>query len=450
MCLDVPLTPNERSSLTQFSDLGLHKQVLKALDRLDYATPTPIQAQAIPDLLAGRDLLGIAQTGTGKTAAFALPTLHRLLEAPLPRRDRATRVLVLAPTRELALQIADSFQAYARFTDFVVRSVFGGVKTGGQIRSLERGCDVLVATPGRLLDLTSQGALDLGRVETLILDEADQMLDMGFIHDLRKIVAQVPATRQTLLFSATMPTAIGDLAGRYLTDPVHVSVTPQSTTAERVRQGVLHMASSDKPRLLAALLEEGNLDRTLVFAKTKHGADRLVRGLMAKGVSAQAIHGNKSQTQRVKALAAFKDGRCNVLVATDIAARGIDIDGISHVVNYDMPTTAEQYVHRIGRTARAGREGQAVSFVGEDELYYLREVEKTTGVALDLMAAPNGCESLVRPAPDPNLRVQKPKGPARGGGGGGGSARRRGGGASPRQGAPGKNHPRAKRRAANG
>lgn len=446
MGMSVPPTPSERSPLTDFPSLGLHKQVLKALDRLDYATPTPIQAQAIPDLLAGHDLLGIAQTGTGKTAAFALPTLHRLLEAPTPRRERATRVLVLAPTRELALQIADSFQTYARFTDFVVRSVFGGVKIGGQIRSLERGCDVLVATPGRLLDLSNQGAVDLGRVETLILDEADQMLDMGFIHDLKKIVAQVPRTRQTLLFSATMPDAIGDLAGRYLRDPVHVSVTPQSTTAERVRQGVLHMAASDKPRLLAALLEAGDLDRTLVFAKTKHGADRLVRGLMAKGVSAQAIHGNKSQTQRVKALAAFKEGRCNVLVATDIAARGIDIDGISHVVNYDMPTTAEQYVHRIGRTARAGREGQAVSFVGEDELYYLREVEKTTGVALDLLAPPVGCETLVRPAPDPNLRVPKPKGPTRGGGGGG----RRRNSAPARQGAPGKGRPRAKRRTATG
>ncbi|MEM9055142.1 MAG: DEAD/DEAH box helicase, partial [Pseudomonadota bacterium] len=312
--------------MTRFTDLDLHRQVLKAVTAEGYETPTPIQLQAIPHLLDGRDLLGIAQTGTGKTAAFALPTLDFLLEEPEPRKPKSTRVLVLAPTRELAGQIADSFRTSSKFMDCVTQTVFGGVKINKQIRALEKGCHVLVATPGRLLDLMNQGAVHLRDLELLILDEADQMLDMGFIHDLTKIMAQVPDERQTLLFSATMPKLIADLAGKYLEDPVRVSVAPESTTAERVSQGVLHVANGDKLRLLGELLQDPSIDRALVFTRTKHGADKVVRKLLAKGLQARAIHGNKSQSQRLKALGAFKSGECRILIATDIAARGIDID----------------------------------------------------------------------------------------------------------------------------
>ncbi|MEL6415303.1 MAG: DEAD/DEAH box helicase, partial [Pseudomonadota bacterium] len=270
-----------------------------------------------------------------------------------------------------------------------------------------------VATPGRLLDLVNQGAVQLGDVEVLILDEADQMLDMGFIHDLQKIISHVPKDRQTLLFSATMPKLISDLAEKYLKDPVRVSVAPESTTAERVTQGVIHVANNNKLQLLGKLLDDPSIDRALVFTRTKHGADKVVRKLMAKKYPAMAIHGNKSQSQRLKALAAFKAGECRILIATDIAARGIDIDGISHVINFEMPNVAEQYVHRIGRTARAGREGVSISLVAEDELYYLREVEKITRVEVEVLSAPEGCEGLVLPTPDPNVRVRKPKGPTR-------------------------------------
>ena len=399
--------------MTTFSELNLHRQVLKAVTSEGYETPTPIQLQSIPHLLEKRDLLGIAQTGTGKTAAFALPTLNHLREQNQNRTPKSTKVLVLAPTRELAAQIAESFQTYSKFMDCVTQTVFGGVKINKQIRALERGCHVLVATPGRLLDLVNQGAVQLGDVEVLILDEADQMLDMGFIHDLQKIISHVPKERQTLLFSATMPKLISDLAEKYLKDPVRVSVAPESTTAERVTQGVIHIANNNKLQLLGKLLDDPSIDRALVFTRTKHGADKVVRKLMAKKYPAMAIHGNKSQAQRLKALAAFKSGECRILIATDIAARGIDIDGISHVINFEMPNVAEQYVHRIGRTARAGREGVSISLVAEDELYYLREVEKITRVEVEVLPAPEGCEGLVLPTPDPNVRVRKPKGPAR-------------------------------------
>ncbi|MEO1662425.1 MAG: DEAD/DEAH box helicase [Pseudomonadota bacterium] len=413
--------------MTHFTDLNLHKQVLKAVTAEGYETPTPIQAQSIPHLLDGRDLLGIAQTGTGKTAAFALPTLDRLVQNQSKRLHKGARVLVMAPTRELAGQIAESFRTYSKFMDCVTETVFGGVKINRQIRALERGCHVLVATPGRLLDLMNQGAVQLRDVEVLILDEADQMLDMGFIPDLRKIIAQVPDERQTLLFSATMPKLIADMAEKYLNDPVRVSVAPESTTAERVTQGVLHVSNSNKLNLLTRLLEDPKIDRALVFTRTKHGADKVVRKLMAKNFPALAIHGNKSQSQRLKALAAFKNGDCRILVATDIAARGIDIDGISHVVNFEMPNVAEQYVHRIGRTARAGKDGVSISLVAEDELYYLREVEKITRVEVEVLPAPEGCEGLILPTPDPSVRVRKPKGPSRGSGRSG----RQGGGARP-------------------
>lgn len=425
----------ESKRVAKFTELGLHKQVLKAVTEQGYDEPTPIQAQAIPHLLDGRDLLGIAQTGTGKTAAFALPTLDYLLDEPANRRPKCCRVLVLAPTRELAGQIAESFRGYSKFMDCVTHTVFGGVKINRQIRDMSKGCHVLVATPGRLVDLMGQGAVRLDELDVLILDEADQMLDMGFIHDLRKIMAKVPEDRQTLLFSATMPKAIADLAGQYLTDPVRVSVAPESTTAERVNQGVHHVANGDKLKLLEAVLQDPSIDRALVFTRTKHGADKVVRKLMAKQITAQAIHGNKSQPQRMKALEAFKSGRCRVLIATDIAARGIDIDGITHVINFEMPNVAEQYVHRIGRTARAGRDGLAISFVAEDELYYLREVEKITRIEVDVLPAPEGCEEIILPTPDRNLRVRKPKGPSRGGarpspksGSGDGRNRSRGGG----------------------
>lgn len=403
----------ESFCVTTFTDMDLHKQVLKAVTAEGYDTPTPIQTQAIPHLLEGRDMLGIAQTGTGKTAAFALPTLDFLLEEPENRKPKHTRVLVLAPTRELAGQIADSFRTYSKYMDCVTHTVFGGVKINRQIRDLQKGCHVLVATPGRLLDLMSQDAVRLRDVEVLILDEADQMLDMGFIHDLRKIIAEVPEDRQTLLFSATMPKLIEDLAGKYLDDPVRVSVAPESTTAERVTQGALYVPNNHKLPVLSTLLENPDIDRALVFTRTKHGADKVVRKLMAKGHKALAIHGNKSQSQRLKALAAFKSGDCRVLIATDIAARGIDIDGISHVINFEMPNIAEQYVHRIGRTARAGRDGISISLVAEDELYYLREVEKITRIEVETLPTPDGCEDFCQATPDRSVRVRKPKGPSR-------------------------------------
>lgn len=405
---------------------------MKAVTEQGYDTPTPIQAQAIPLLLEDKDLLGIAQTGTGKTAAFALPTLDYMLEHPQGREFKSTRVLVLAPTRELASQIAESFQTYSKYMDCVTTTVFGGVKIGKQIRALSKGTHVLVATPGRLLDLASQGALTLKDVEILILDEADQMLDMGFIHDLKKIIAMCPKDRQTLLFSATMPQTISDLAQQFLRDPVKVSVAPESTTAERVNQGVIHVDTSNKLQLLEDVIRAQNVDRALVFTRTKHGADKVVKKLTSRGIEARAIHGNKSQPQREKALAAFKAGTCNVLVATDIAARGIDIDGVTHVFNFEMPNVAEQYVHRIGRTARAGREGLALSFVAADELYYLRDIEKTIRMGIEVIDMPEGSEVTPLPTPDPNFRPPKPKGPAGRSGRGGGGQRRGSGGGRPR------------------
>lgn len=402
--------------MTKFLDLGLHKQLMKAIDAQGYDTPTPIQAQAIPHLLKGKDLLGIAQTGTGKTAAFALPTLSFVLASGQTRQPKLPSVLVLAPTRELAAQIGDSFRDYSKFMDCVTHVVFGGVKINRQIRDLQKGCHILVATPGRLLDLMGQGAVSLDHVNVLILDEADQMLDMGFINDIRKIVGKVPTKRQTLLFSATMPKAISELASQYLDDPIKVSVAPESTTAERVNQGVYHVATGQKPKLLTDLLSDADMNRALVFTRTKHGAEKVVRGLKREGVEAGSIHGNKSQSQRLRALAAFKDGTCPVLVATDIAARGIDVDGVSHVINYEMPNVAEQYVHRIGRTARAGREGRAISFVDGDELYYLREVEKTVRQSIPMLDLPEGSDVTLLETPDPSLRPRKPKGPSRGGG----------------------------------
>ena len=368
--------PERPKSLTTFTDLGLSAPILKALSESGYETPTPIQAQSIPAVLAGRDLMGIAQTGTGKTAAFALPIIERLLANPRQPARRGCRALVLSPTRELASQIADSFRAYAKHIELSVAVVFGGVAAGPQVRKLANGVDVLVATPGRLLDHVDGKMLRLDQVEHFVLDEADQMLDLGFIHSIRRVVPMLPHRRQTLFFSATMPKAIKDLADTMLTNPAMVAVTPVAKTADRVEQSVVFVEQAGKRAILAEILKTPDMDRALVFTRTKHGADKVVRQLEQDGVEAAAIHGNKSQPQRERALGAFRTGHIKVLVATDIAARGIDVDGVSHVVNHDVPNVPESYVHRIGRTARAGAAGIAVSLVANDERAYLRDIER--------------------------------------------------------------------------
>ncbi len=424
--------------MAYFSDLGLADPLLKSLAAEGYDTPTPIQAQAIPPVLDGRDLLGIAQTGTGKTAAFALPSLHRLSAKGKARPTGACRMLVLAPTRELAGQIAASFKTYGQFTRVVVETAYGGVPIGRQVRALQPGVDVLVATPGRLLDLIDGGALTLRHVEILVLDEADQMLDLGFIPALRRIVGMLPKQRQTLLFSATMPKAIAELADKYLTNPVKVSVAPVATTAERVDQSVTHVNAGEKQALLTILLGDPKMDRTLVFTRTKHGADRVVRHLVAAGIGADAIHGNKSQPQRERALAFFKAGKSRVLVATDIAARGIDIDAVSHVINFELPNVPEQYVHRIGRTARAGAGGEAISFCAGDERGYLKDIEKLTRQTIEVRPLPPGFVAAAAKLPKPSAaEVFRDERSPRGGGGrgepgrGAGQPRRAGGGGKP-------------------
>jgi ATP-dependent RNA helicase RhlE len=366
-------------SLTQFTDLGLAKPLLKALADEGYTSPTPIQAQAIPGVMAGRDLLGIAQTGTGKTAAFALPILHRLAEDRRPAPRRSARVLVLSPTRELATQIAESFKAYGRHLGLSVAIIFGGVKYGPQMRALAGGVDVLVATPGRLIDHLQEKSVTLEGVETFVLDEADQMLDMGFIVPIRRIVKFLPRQRQNLFFSATMPGEIEKLTGEILNpNPLKVSVTPQATTVERINQRVLFVEQQRKRALLAELFDDASFKRVIVFTRTKRGADRVARSLEQVGVEAASIHGDKSQGQRERALAAFKAGDVRALVATDIAARGIDIDAVSHVVQFELPNVPEAYVHRIGRTARAGADGSAVAFCADDERNLLKDIEKVT------------------------------------------------------------------------
>ncbi len=362
--------------MTTFADLGLATPILKALEAEGYTTPTPIQVQAIPHVLAGRDVQGIAQTGTGKTAAFAAPILHRLMLDRKPAPRRGCRVLVLSPTRELASQIAESFRDYGRQTGMRTTLMFGGVPKARQAKAVANGIDILVATPGRLMDHMQDGAVQLGGVEILVLDEADHMLDLGFIVPIRKIVSTIPPKRQTLFFSATMPKEIATLAGAMLRDPVHVAVAPVATTVERVEQKVIFVETARKRQMLAEILRDSRMSRTLVFTRTKHGADKVTQHLEAVGQPAAAIHGNKSQPQRERALAAFKEGRVRVLVATDIAARGIDVDGVTHVVNFDLPNVPEAYVHRIGRTARAGHAGIAISFCDSSERAFLRGIEK--------------------------------------------------------------------------
>jgi ATP-dependent RNA helicase RhlE len=372
-----------------FSDLGLSKPVLDALHAKGYETPTPIQAQAIRPLLEGRDLLGIAQTGTGKTAAFTLPSIDRLVAAnkrPLPRQ---CRMLVLAPTRELAAQIADNARGYSKGSRLSVVTVFGGTSLHKNKVDLSKGVDILVATPGRMLDLIDEGHLSLSAVEIFVLDEADQMMDLGFIHALKRTVNLLPRKRQSLFFSATMPKSIRDLAAQFINDPVEVKVTPEATTAERVEQQVIFVNQTEKQALLTMALEQLKIDRALVFTRTKHGADRVVKLLAGNGIAANAIHGNKSQPQREKALAAFRSGEVPILVATDIAARGIDVSGVSHVFNFELPNVPDQYVHRIGRTARAGADGIAISFCADDERPYLKDIEKLTRQKVSVRSLPD-------------------------------------------------------------
>ncbi|MBD5169486.1 MAG: DEAD/DEAH box helicase [Oscillibacter sp.] len=358
-----------------FQELKLLPQLLKAVDELGYVQPSPIQAQAIPPVLQGRDLIGCAQTGTGKTAAFAIPILQRL-HGHVSKRHTPIRALVLTPTRELALQIKESFDQYGKYLEMRHTVIFGGVGQAPQVEALEKGVDILVATPGRLNDLCNQGHIDLSGIETFVLDEADRMLDMGFIHDVRKVIARLPEKRQTLLFSATMPQEIAELSQKILRDPVRVEVTPQSSTVEAIEQRLYKVDKGNKKHLLQHVLEDQSLDSVLVFTNTKHGADRVVKELGRAGIAAMAIHGNKGQTARIRALDSFKSGAIRVLVATDIAARGIDVNELAAVVNYELPNVPETYVHRIGRTGRAGRGGVAISFCNVDELAYLKDIEK--------------------------------------------------------------------------
>ncbi|MBT3835778.1 DEAD/DEAH box helicase [Candidatus Woesearchaeota archaeon] len=367
--------------MTDFKDLNLKPELEKALSKLHYVTPTPIQLQAIPGLMKGNDLIGIAQTGTGKTAAFTLPILHQMKE----EYPRKIKTLVIAPTRELAAQIGESFAKYGEFLKFKHTTIFGGVKQGRQVEALKKGVDILVATPGRLMDLLNQGKLSLKEVEFFVLDEADRMLDMGFIHDIRKVIAKLPHRRQSLFFSATMSPQVNTLARSLLRDPIHVEVTPQATTVERITQEVYFVDQKSKDKLLLELLEEDHLTSILVFTRTKHKANKVAVFLNKNKIPAEAIHGNKSQGARTRAIKNFKSGEVKVLVATDIAARGIDIDNISHVINYELPNEAESYVHRIGRTARAGTDGAAFSFCSAEERDYLRSIVKLIKQELEVI-----------------------------------------------------------------
>jgi ATP-dependent RNA helicase RhlE len=371
----------------QFDELNIIEPILKALKLEGYSTPTPIQEQAIPVLLQRRDLLGCAQTGTGKTAAFAIPIIQILIEdQQLERRNTNPKVLILTPTRELAIQIGESFASYGRFTNLRSTVIFGGVSQKAQTDALRHGVDVLIATPGRLLDLMNQGYIHLTQIKMFVLDEADRMLDMGFVHDVRRVITKLPAKRQSLFFSATMPTEIMNLANSILTNPTTVEVTPVSSTADTIEQSLFFVSKSDKKDLLIHLLQtDKSINSALVFTRTKHGADKVVKDLVKVGIKAEAIHGNKSQNARQRALSNFKSGETRVLVATDIASRGIDIDSLSHVINYEIPNIPETYVHRIGRTGRAGEAGTAFSFCEIDEKDFLRDIQKLIGKNIPLV-----------------------------------------------------------------
>lgn len=368
--------------MLKFNELPLHETILANIAEVGYETPTPIQAQSIPPLLERHDLLGIAQTGTGKTAAFTLPMLQHLMGRNFSLTPCEPRSLILAPTRELASQIKENLDSYGKNLKVKSAVIFGGVGQAAQVAALRNGLDILIATPGRLLDLMNQGHCKLNRVEIFVLDEADRMLDMGFIHDIRKVIAKLPEKKQTLLFSATMPSEIAGLAHKLLKNPTKVEVTPPSSTVERIDQRIIFCQKAHKYQLLRKILGEEGVNLTLVFTRTKHGANKIVDYLNHHKIETAAIHGNKSQSARETALANFKSGKIKVLIATDIAARGIDVDGVTHVINFDLPTEAESYVHRIGRTARAGKDGDAISFCDETERDALARVQKTIGKKL--------------------------------------------------------------------
>lgn len=374
--------------LTNFQSLGLSKAILRAVVSAGYETPTPIQAAAIPVLLEKRDILGIAQTGTGKTAAFVLPLLDQVLNRHTRPLPNTCDMLILAPTRELAAQIHENIRLYGKYTDVTSTIIVGGVKPGKQIKSLARGVNMLVATPGRLEDLQSSGAISLNNTKAVVLDEADQMLDMGFIPAIRRIMKSLPSKRQTVLFSATMPKQIRSLAQDFLHRPQEIAVAPASKPIDRIEQSVIAVAKADKRQKLVDVLKAEDLDRAIVFTRTKHGANKVARHLEQAGLSADAIHGNKSQSQRMRTLGGFKSGDISILVATDIAARGIDIGGVSHVINFDLPNVPEAYVHRIGRTARAGASGKAISFCDTEELDLMRDIEKLIGHTFDGVERP--------------------------------------------------------------
>jgi ATP-dependent RNA helicase RhlE len=365
-----------------FQDLPLIEPILRALEKEGYTNPTPIQEQAIPILLKGQDLLGCAQTGTGKTAAFAIPVLQLLHEKGQALPPKTIKALILTPTRELAMQIKESFDAYGHFTSLKNTVVFGGVSQHAQVETLKRGVDILIATPGRLLDLMNQGFIQLRNIEFFVLDEADRMLDMGFVNDVKKVITKLPVKRQSLFFSATMPSEIQKLADSILTNPAKVEVTPVSSTAEKVQQSVYFVEKRNKKALLQHLLDNMPIQSVLVFSRTKHGADKIVKDLLGSGEKAAAIHGNKSQNARQNALNDFKNGKIRALVATDIAARGIDVDSLGFVINYDLPNEPETYVHRIGRTGRAGASGIALSFCDAEEKPYLKDIQKLIGKSI--------------------------------------------------------------------
>lgn len=392
-----------------FNELGLSSGLVKAVLDNGYETPTPIQQKAIPVILEGRDLMGLAQTGTGKTAAFGLPLIEQLLAKPDARKPGEARALILAPTRELVNQITKNLISFLKTTPLRVTSVVGGVSINGQIKRLSKGTDILVATPGRLLDLVDRKAINLGVVSYLVLDEADQMLDLGFIHDLRRIAGLVSKERQTLLFSATMPKQISALAQSYLSDPVRVEVAPAGKTADKIAQSVHFMDRAEKTGFLIDILLAQPDGMSLVFCRTKHGAERLMRKLTQAGISAGSIHGNKSQNQRERAIKDLREGNINVLVATDVAARGIDIPGVSHVYNFELPEVAEAYVHRIGRTARAGAEGEAIALCAPEEIGLFRQIERLIGIEIDVASGEVPPMSAAAGKPNRNERGRSKK-----------------------------------------
>ena len=425
-----------------FKELGLVEPILRALQDQGYERPTPIQAQAIPVLLEGKDLLGCAQTGTGKTAAFSIPIVQDLYNRAPPKGKRRIKTLVVTPTRELAIQIGENFTAYTKYTDIKNTVIFGGVKQTSQVYKLHQGIDVLVATPGRLLDLINQRYISLDHIEHFVLDEADQMLDMGFIHDIKKLLKILPAKRQSLFFSATMPSTIVKLSNEILGNPARVTIAPEKTTAEKVEQRIYHVNKKNKTKLLVDLLGGELNDSTLVFSRTKHGANKIVKDLDSAGIKSAAIHGNKSQAARQRALQQFKDGELQALIATDIAARGIDIDELSYVVNYDLPNVPESYVHRIGRTGRAGASGLAVSFCMLEERPFLKDIEKLIKTSIPVVED-HDFEFKMEDAAEPSLKKQ---------GGGRGRSQGRsnnkpksGGGSSSRSGGSGRNSSRNRR-----